>query len=214
MAPPVKCTFAIGQRINHFVVTGDVQHARGYRLYPIRCDCGTERLVRADWLVGGRVKSCGCKRYELIAAAVRTHGMSRTPEYGAWSDMRSRCVDPNDGQFKNYGGRGIKVCERWADFATFYADLGPRPSTDHSLDREDNDGDYCLANCRWATPTQQVRNRRVTLRVEHMGESRPLAELCEESGLPYQVVYERIYRYGLSVERALAKPLPRVKEIV
>jgi len=92
------------------------------------------------------------------------HGQSkragRTPEYGVWRSMLHRCSNPTDLEYARYGGRGIKVCERWRSFANFFADMGARPSPRHSIDREDNDGDYEASNCRWATAKEQAANRR------------------------------------------------------
>jgi hypothetical protein len=88
------------------------------------------------------------------------HGMTGTSEHRAWLDMRKRCSNPRNKKFKHYGGRGIAVCERWTDFANFYADMGPRPGPGHSLDRINNDGNYEPGNCRWATWSQQRRNQR------------------------------------------------------
>lgn len=89
------------------------------------------------------------------------HGMHNTPEYKAWRGMRTRCYNPNDAHYKNYGGRGIEVCEKWRiDFTTFYADMGPRPSEIHSLDRIDVNGNYEPSNCRWATRSEQQKNKR------------------------------------------------------
>ena len=126
-----------------------------------RCDCGAFKSVAACELKAGKTKSCGCldagrKRTETVK-----HGYNRTPTYVVWSNMRARCANQNRPDWKNYGGRGIKVCERWGEFSNFLADMGEKP--DHlSIDRIDNDGDYEPGNCRWATASEQRRNQRAT----------------------------------------------------
>lgn len=144
-----------------------------------RCSCGEEREVQFYNLLSGNSRSCGCKRRELskVTLSKRTgqtsayykHGqtsslnnkITRTSEYGIWSGMRQRCRDPKVRSFKNYGGRGIKVCERWEkSFVNFYEDMGPRPTNKHSIDRIDPNGNYEPGNCRWSDVSTQVRNRR------------------------------------------------------
>lgn len=124
------------------------------------CACGAEALVLAHSLRSGNTKSCGC----LHKDTVRTHGLSHTPEYAAWHSMMQRCFNVKDENFERYGLRGVTVCQSWRDpkngFPNFYADLGPRPGAEYSLERLDNDGDYEPANCKWATRVEQRRNRR------------------------------------------------------
>lgn len=129
-----------------------------------------------------------------------------TREYRTWINMKSRCYTPTSTGYKDYGGRGIKVCERWLhSFGAFLEDMGPRPSPEHSIDRIDCDGDYEPSNCRWATRTEQARNFRANRIVEAFGRSMTLAEAAEQSGLPYNTVLYRLKR-GWTLDQALTLP--------
>lgn len=122
-------------------------------LWQCRCSCGVSRSVRSSRLRSGRTHSCGrCSKIK--------HGLVHIPEYIVWKGMRQRCNDPNHKNYKDYGGRGIKVCKRWDRFEVFYKDMGPRPSPKHSIDRENNLGHYTPRNCYWATVVEQNNNRR------------------------------------------------------
>ncbi len=125
--------------------------------YLCRCSCGATRLVRALYLLCGRTKSCGCLRNELSASRWTTHGLTKSSEYGNWCNMKRRCRDKSNLEWHRYGGRGIKVCDRWINsFKNFILDMGKKPTIKHEIDRINNDGNYEPSNCRWVT---SIENR-------------------------------------------------------
>lgn len=124
------------------------------------CDCGNKCTVSGFNMRRGLSRSCGCLRRETAIGKNTTHGLSHIPEYFVWASMRGRCSNENDRGFKNYGGRGIKVCRRWSRFYNFIKDMGRRPSDKHSIDRINNDKGYSPKNCRWATSKEQRANQR------------------------------------------------------
>lgn len=130
------------------------------------------------------------------------HGYAGTPTYVAWKGMRNRCTNQNEPQFADYGGRGITICERWGSFESFLADMGERPDG-MMLDREDNDGNYEPANCRWTTRTEQNRNRRSIKHVDFRGEIVCAAEAARRIGVTKDALYYRIRR-GWTGERLLS----------
>ena len=132
------------------------------------------------------------------------NGMTSLPERSIYDAMKRRCNNPNTKDFKNYGGRGIKICERWSkSFANFIEDMGARPSVRHTIDRIDVDGDYSPENCRWATVKQQANNRRTNKLVTIDGETKTLAQWIELSPVKKSTVHQRIYVYGWDDRKAL-----------
>jgi hypothetical protein len=179
-----------------------------------RCDCGTERVIRQDHLASGASRSCGCLAWDTTISRSEVHGDAhrgkRAFEYRVWVGIRKRCLNPNDNLYPHYGGRGIRICERWLNsYEAFLEDVGRSPSEKLTLDRIDNDGDYEPGNVRWTTRTEQARNTRRNRRIEFRGEVRVLAEWAERLGIPYKVLHGRINKHGWSVERAFTSPYRR-----
>lgn len=171
----------------------------GHSLWLCDCDCGKQTRVATGLLVTGNTASCGCKRADMS----RTHGKTSTPEYEAWRSMLQRCCNPKNRRYADYGGRGILVCDRWRhDFPAFLADMGPRPSSGHSLDRIDNNKGYEPSNCQWSTRKKQQRNRKNNRFITHNGITATIAEWGERLGLKRYTVRDRL-RKGMSIEKAL-----------
>jgi len=176
-----------------------------HKMWACRCSCGATKTLREAHLTTGAVQSCGCWRREVAKSSNTQHGMTDRPEYRIWQTMRRRCSCPRNPKYPNYGGRGIKVCERWQSFENFYADVGPRPSRAYSLDRIDNNGNYEPGNCRWATSREQANNTRQNRHIVAFGEQRTLAQWARRSGIDAEVIRKRLSR-GWDTEKAITAP--------
>jgi len=184
--PPLPT--APGQRFGRLtaVKQGSARGRSGKRWW-CECDCGFSCVLVSGFdLHSGNTKSCGC--------TTRLHGLYRTPEYRCWINIRQRCGNHNEPCYSYYGGRGIRVCERWQSFDLFLADMGPRPSAAHSIERRDVNSDYAPGNCYWATPKEQIHNRRNTVWVMWQGETMRLAEAAEFAGINYDRAWSRMRR--------------------
>ncbi len=136
------------------------------------------------------------------------HGMRHSPEYRSWVHMKDRCLRPTDKSYLRYGSRGIKICDKWLNsFTAFYNDMGNKPSAGHSLDRIDNDGNYEPGNCRWSTSKEQANNRRSNRPVTYNGETRSAKEWANSTGIDYNTLRQRLFRYNWPIEKALKKGL-------
>ena len=191
---------------NEFVMVMGPGFKSGQRWFVVcRCRCETVFCSNLHDVEGGKIKTCGCGRIESIRIRSTSHGRTGTPEYHSWRGMIGRCENESDEAYDNYGGRGIRVCDRWRhSFDAFFADMGPRPEGDYSIDRfPDNNGNYEPGNCRWATRTEQNRNRRLCVIDDNGNLIRELAEavgeVCPETAL------ERV-RNGWDIQDAIAKP--------
>lgn len=202
--PPLSVGNMLGRSFGFLAV---VSHAgkKGTNHYVwCVCVCGSSYLASSSHVYHGEIMSCGCKRKELIGKGNTRHGccpadgkkMAR--EYQTWRAMPGRCRDKNQKNYKNYGGRGIKVCERWKDFANFLADMGERPPK-MTLDRFPNqDGDYEPGNCRWATSQQQAENQLSNWPIILKGERMTAAEATRRLGFRPFYLYRKLYKMGVS----------------
>lgn len=159
-----------------------------------QCDCGNEVEKHSTDLRSSKVKSCGCLQMETMIANGKMgskHNMVKSLEYKSWQGMKDRCLNKHCKDYRNYGARGIKVCKEWRQsFESFYADMGDRPTPTHSLDRINNDGNYEPKNCRWSTPSQQMRNRTVSL-PENV--TRVIEIIMNHERIGYGLAYKRFY---------------------
>lgn len=170
----------------------------GPTMVQVVCDCGTQKMLTAWEVKSGTIKSCGCLRLERSRASLTTHGFTaggyanRHPLYATWLTMKSRCYNPRFPKYKDYGGRGIYVCERWRiDFAAFVEDVGVRPPG-KTLDRKDNDGPYEKDNCIWSTPTRQSRNKRNSPMFTFDGTNKHRRDWLEITGVKFGTYRSRV----------------------
>lgn len=192
----------VGLRYGRLLVIDSI-YIRGLGTgWKCRCDCGKEIYVSASNLDSGNTKSCGC----LHKDNHRTHGKTKHRVYVIWKAMRQRCGNPKAASYPNYGGRGISVCERWLTFENFFEDMGD-PGEKLTLERIDNDGNYEPGNCRWATYSEQLNNRRNNVYFEAFGKKQTLTQWAQEYELPVTTLKNRLRRAKLPIEKALTLPM-------
>lgn len=175
----------------------------GRRKWLCKCACGTDSPHLETHLKNGHTKSCGCiqKTHAVI------HGLSRSPEFSAWTAMKQRCNNPKDKRFADYGGRGITVCERWgSSFEAFLEDMGKRPSKHHTLERDDNELGYNQENCVWATKGQQNRNKRNNRPITINGVTRCATDWAVDNGINPTTALVRLF-HGWDEETAVTTPV-------
>lgn len=200
------------KRFGRLIVQEAAPSKNSHSYWLCKCDCGKECVTRTSNLQSCMTASCGCLAREraraLMTKMKTTHGRSGTPEYRAWHDMMLRCYNPSSKHFKDYGGRGIKVCPEWHELERFCDDMGPRP-IELSLDRIDNNGFYERGNCKWSTKVEQQGNKRNNIVVSFNGERMILAKLAIKLGLSYPRLHWRFARANWSLLDAInASRLP------
>ncbi len=198
----------IARAENHVQPSG-----KHYVQWLCRCECGNEVVVRAANLKKGHTRSCGC----LIKETNSTHGLKKTRLYVVWRDIKIRCYNPNARNFKDYGAKGVTVCDEWKnDFKAFYdwaISNGYNKDAKRgecTIDRIDNNSGYCPQNCRWVDNLAQQNNRTNNRFLTHKGKTHTVAEWSRILNIPSHVLYARLYS-GWSVEKTLTTPLKRNK---
>lgn len=203
----------IGQKFGRLIV---IRHSginkQGNYQWLCLCDCGNERIVRGGALQNGHTKSCGCLKTERATKHGYLAKGRRSAAYVSWEAMNQRCNNPNHKHYCHYGGRNIKICDRWKSFVYFLEDMGEPPTKNHSLDRIDNDKGYYKENCRWATRKQQMRKTRVNSLITHDNKTQCVSAWCEEIGIAECVIRSRLRR-GWSVKRALTSPVQKKEKV-
>lgn len=171
---------------------------RGHVIWKCKCACGNVCYVTTGSLNSKNTRSCGC----LSKIGAVKHGLRNSSEYRIWIQLKSRCYNENHEFYKDYGARGITVCDEWTnDFMAFYNDMGPRPSAHHSIDRRDNDKGYSKENCRWATAEEQQNNTRKNVLYKYKGIFKTLPAWCRELNLNFNKMRKRL-ELGWSIEEA------------
>lgn len=207
----------MNKRFGYLVVVGDAPSTCERRVR-VRCDCGSPEKVVGVSGLRRNVRSCGCKTADFKSAFFIKHGHAagyrNSPEYTVWKSMKSRCESRNHKAYRNYGARGVRVCERWREsFENFLADVGPRPSMRHSLDRfPDGGGHYEPGNVRWATRAEQARNTSRNLHVTFNGETMCVTDWERRQGFRKNTIRMRL-KLGWSVEDAITTPIGAIKRM-
>lgn len=194
----------VGKTFGELTVASFSHVSDNHAYWICKCSCGNEITQATGPLNSGNTKSCGCSRKDIN----KTHGEhsngKQSKEYTVWLNMKQRCSNDKIAQFKDYGGRGIKVCKRWMRFENFLADMGRAPSPQHSVERKNNSGNYTKSNCKWATRKEQANNQRTNQIITYRGENKTLKQWCDQLNLHYDRMRFRIVYLNWSVEEAFS----------
>lgn len=188
----------------------DIDPVYGMARWLCQCECGNTSVIYGTSV--GKTKSCGCLAIENMKKVSFRHGETvgngpRSTEYKTWDSIKQRCANPNSTHYVHYGGRGIKVCARWIDsFQNFLSDMGRKPSPNHTIERNDTNGNYEPSNCRWATNDDQQNNRRNNRTAEFQGKTQTFARWERELGFGRGTITWRL-GLGWSIEKSLSTPI-------
>lgn len=198
-----------GKRYGRLIVDAQAERNRhSHTMWKCRCDCGNTVIVSGQSLKSGNTLSCGCLRKEKMHQEKLKHGHSGTRLYKIWKDINKRCANPRHNRYARYGGRGIAVCEEWKnDFAAFHAwAISSGYEDGLTIERKDNDGNYCPENCCWATREAQANNKSTSHKITYKGETKTIAEWSRVVGINQRTLYDRINVSKWDAEKALTTP--------
>lgn len=201
-----------GKKINRLTCTGRYEKIKGRRWYIFECECGSKKSAQAREVLSGKIMSCGCLKSEIIRerCCLGRGEARRNGVYNSWANMISRCGNQKDPKFKDYGGRGIKVCKRWLSFDLFYEDMGDRPSKGHSVGRINNNGNYEPNNCRWESPLEQANNTRRNRFINYKGERMTVSQAARIAGLKPDTIYQRLNSGMSEYDATLSKKYNKI----
>lgn len=197
-----------GDKIGNCFYVRDTRKVDRMRVALFKCECGNEFETFIKNVKSGNTNSCGCYKKKVAGKHSFKHGHSGlnvTSEYMIWANMNQRCNNKNNTHFKDYGGRGIFVCEKWiSSFSDFFKEMGSRPSKKHTLDRIDNNKGYCIENCKWSTRKEQIENRRTSLKINFNGEIKSLKDWSDHYSISYKLLHKRLFSCKWPIEKALS----------
>lgn len=210
-----------GRRFGRLTVIGKAESyvapsGRKYTKWLCKCECGNEISVYSDNLRHGKTKSCGCFCKEYMSKIYSKHGMARTRIYREWTGIKTRCNNPNDKRYKDYGGRGIVMCDEWKNSFEAFRDwaMANGYRDDLTIERKDVNGNYCPENCCWITLAEQERNRRDTLRVKDAkGNDVCAISIAEENGISAKTLHSRLSK-GWDLDKATSNPITEQRKRV
>lgn len=199
-----------GEQFGHLTVIKQVQNIK-YTSWECRCSCGNIATITTNSLRTKKTKSCGCLSREVTKKRMTTHGMYGSPEHRAWRHMKERCYNPNAKDFKNYGARGIKVCKKWRkSFMAFFNYIGKKPHKNFSIDRINNNGNYCPGNVRWTNRKTQANNSRRNCLITIDGVTKNIIQWAETMGISKLTICNRLHM-GWPHEKAILHPVRHLR---
>lgn len=205
-----RIKYEVGQQLGDCTYISDVPDINGYRYALFKCQCSNNFTAAIHNIKSRQVKVCSIK-CEYYKTNTRTHGKSSTSIYKAWLNLKTRCNDPKHKHYSHYGGRGIKVCDRWLNsFENFLEDVGEKPTPQHTLDRIDNNGNYEPSNCRWATRIEQANNNTRNINITYNGQTKTLQQWADVVGIDYKNIWARL-KAGWDAHKAFFTPVGAVR---